>query len=119
MSLNDENKKKAEGMAGDFDEEQTETFAGKHQNKSFFIDFKLLLEMLRESMKSGSGFSLTKKSALLISGALAYVVTPTDVVFDALPVVGFLDDIAVLAAAIYFLSPDIDRYREHEKASYE
>ena len=37
----------------------------------------------------------------VLYGALTYLVLPTDVVPDLLPVVGFSDDVAALGAALY------------------
>lgn len=41
-----------------------------------------------------------KRVKLILIGAIAYFVFPTDAVADLLPLVGFADDAAVLAAAI-------------------
>jgi len=48
---------------------------------------------------------LKVKAALL--GALAYFVLPTDVIPDFLPVIGYTDDAAVLAAAIKLVASHI------------
>jgi len=48
---------------------------------------------------------LAVKTSLV--GALAYFVLPTDVIPDVLPVLGFADDAAVLAAAINLVSSHI------------
>src|SRR5688500_14349945 len=41
-----------------------------------------------------------KRVKLILLGAIAYFIFPTDAVADLLPLVGFADDAAVLAAAI-------------------
>lgn len=41
-----------------------------------------------------------KRVKLILIGAIAYFIFPTDAVADLLPLVGFADDAAVLAAAI-------------------
>lgn len=109
----------AAGMGEDFNEEEAESFAKKHRNKRWYRDFMSLFEMLRESLRTGSGFTLTKQSILLISGVLVYVITPTDAIFDVVPFAGFLDDIAVMAAATYFLAPELERYQVHKEVSKE
>ena|ERR1700733_9664409 len=48
---------------------------------------------------------LRVKAALL--GALAYFVLPTDAIPDVLPVIGYADDAAVLAAAIKLVASHI------------
>ncbi len=55
-----------------------------------------------------------KVKAVLI-GALAYFVLPTDVVPDYLPVIGYADDAAVLAAAIKLVASHITP--EHREAA--
>jgi uncharacterized membrane protein YkvA (DUF1232 family) len=42
--------------------------------------------------------------------ALAYVVLPADLVPDLVPVLGWLDDVGVVAAAFAFLSRDLKRH---------
>jgi uncharacterized membrane protein YkvA (DUF1232 family) len=41
-----------------------------------------------------------KRVKLILIGAIAYFIFPTDAVADILPLIGFADDAAVLAAAI-------------------
>jgi uncharacterized membrane protein YkvA (DUF1232 family) len=55
-----------------------------------------------------------KVQAVLI-GALAYFVLPTDVIPDVLPVIGYTDDAAVLAAAIKLVASHIAP--EHREAA--
>jgi uncharacterized membrane protein YkvA (DUF1232 family) len=43
----------------------------------------------------------------VLAGALAYFVLPTDIIPDVLPVIGYTDDAAVLAAAIKLVSSHI------------
>lgn len=43
---------------------------------------------------------LSARNIVLLGGALIYAVSPVDAVPDILPVVGFMDDIAVLAAVL-------------------
>ncbi len=55
-----------------------------------------------------------KVKAVLI-GALAYFVLPTDVIPDVLPVIGYTDDAAVLAAAVKLVASHITP--EHREAA--
>jgi len=55
-----------------------------------------------------------KVKAVLI-GALAYFVLPADVIPDVLPVIGYTDDAAVLAAAIQLVASHITP--EHREAA--
>ena len=44
--------------------------------------------------------------------ALIYFVSPFDVIADAIPVVGYLDDLAVLGWALKMIHDDLNDYRE-------
>lgn len=58
-------------------------------------------------------------SRLLILGALAYLLSPIDIIPDAIPVLGQLDDLIVVplmvAVALWFVPADVvaDAEREH------
>lgn len=44
-------------------------------------------------------------------GAFLYVVNKNDLISDRIPVVGYVDDIAVLALALKFVKPDLEAYK--------
>ena len=52
----------------------------------------------------------------MLAGALAYVVCPIDVILDIIPVVGYLDDIAVLGCAVACAGEIIEDYKEWKKS---
>jgi len=55
---------------------------------------------------------------LILLGAIAYFVMPMDAIPDILPIIGFADDAAVLAAAIAQVASSItDAHREQAKAT--
>ena len=59
-----------------------------------------------------------KRVKLVLVGALAYFVLPTDVVPDLLPLLGFADDAAMLAAAIAQVAGAINEdHREKARAA--
>jgi uncharacterized membrane protein YkvA (DUF1232 family) len=49
-----------------------------------------------------------------MSGAVLYAVNPADVVPDALPILGTIDDVAVVALAVRLVQRDLRRYCEHK-----
>ena len=49
---------------------------------------------------------------LAIVAALAYVILPTDAILDTIPVVGHVDDAAVIALCLTLIKVDIDAYKE-------
>jgi uncharacterized membrane protein YkvA (DUF1232 family) len=57
-----------------------------------------------------------RKVKLVLMGALAYFVMPADVIPDVLPIIGFTDDAAVLAAALAAVTSSIKpAHRERAK----
>jgi uncharacterized membrane protein YkvA (DUF1232 family) len=57
--------------------------------------------------------STPSRVKLILIGAIAYFVFPTDAIADLLPLIGFADDAAVLAAAITQVAGSItDAHRE-------
>lgn len=97
----------AEKMADDFDTERAEEFSSKHTDKPWYADFKLLFDMIMDP-----DFKMSPATWALIAGALAYVIMPIDIIPDFIPVVGWLDDAAVLAATIAKLSGEISRFKQ-------
>lgn len=47
---------------------------------------------------------------VVVVAALLYFIFPIDSIPDLLPVVGFLDDIGVVAAAVKFMAGELERY---------
>jgi uncharacterized membrane protein YkvA (DUF1232 family) len=47
--------------------------------------------------------------------ALAYFISSFDLIPDAIPVIGFLDDALVVAEVVYMFSADIQRYEESRR----
>ena len=47
-----------------------------------------------------------------IATALTYILIPLDAIPDAIPVAGFIDDVAVLKLCLELVSKDLDSYRK-------
>jgi uncharacterized membrane protein YkvA (DUF1232 family) len=59
-----------------------------------------------------------RRVKLILLGAIAYFVFPADAVTDLLPLIGFADDAAVLAAAITQVAGSItDEHRKRARAA--
>lgn len=54
-------------------------------------------------------------SIALIVGAVIYFVSPIDLMFDWLPIAGFVDDAAVLMFVLNQLRADLNRFAQWEK----
>lgn len=79
--------------------------------KRFADDVRLLLMMVHDYF-SGRYREVPYGSIAAIIFALAYVLSPVDLIPDFIPVVGLLDDAAVLAACIALVREDVQIYRQ-------
>lgn len=50
--------------------------------------------------------------------ALIYLVSPIDVIADAIPAVGYIDDAIVVATCLKLINSDVEKYREWKKNSH-
>lgn len=50
-----------------------------------------------------------------IVAVIIYFVSPIDIIPDAIPVAGYIDDAAVVGVALKFLQSDVDEYRKWRK----
>jgi len=70
--------------------------------------------MLRDGLTGR--FRISRGSLLQIGATLAYVVCPVDLVADTIPVVGQMDDMAVVARCASSLKEAILAYRQWKGA---
>ena len=49
---------------------------------------------------------------LFVLAAVVYVISPVDLIPDAFPIVGWLDDMGVMSLAVAFMWKVVGRYRE-------
>lgn len=75
--------------------------------------FALLVRMTRANLKGE--FEISTADKLKIVGAIVYVITTIDAVPDVIPVLGFGDDIGVVAYVIGKLGKLIKEYEEFER----
>jgi uncharacterized membrane protein YkvA (DUF1232 family) len=59
------------------------------------------------------------QSLMLITAGFVYFVTPVDSIPDFIPMLGFVDDAAILTAIFTSISSDLDRFIEWERSSPE
>jgi uncharacterized membrane protein YkvA (DUF1232 family) len=55
-------------------------------------------------------------SILMLTAAVVYFINPLDAIPDMAPVIGFLDDIGVIAFVLNSIGADIKRFEEWEKS---
>ena len=101
---------KATTLAKDFNAEDAEAFAQKHQGAKWYDDFKLLYDMVTDPY-----FALNTSTYVSIAGALAYVVFPIDIIPDFIPGVGFIDDVFVVGYVMKSISDEIERFKMYKR----
>lgn len=74
-------------------------------------DFKLLFSLLKDYWK-GVYRDVSIWSILIFFLAIAYIIYPIDILPDVIPVLGQIDDSAVLLLCLYFLEKDLYKYKE-------
>lgn len=79
--------------------------------KALFADVKLMFSLIKE-FKTGVYRDVSWATIGAILFAVAYLIAPIDLIPDFLPVLGFLDDLAVFRIAIAFFQDDLALYRK-------
>ena len=57
-------------------------------------------------------FQMAKQTKTVLIIALLYLISPIDVIPDAIPLVGMLDDVLVAGYALRQASAELERYRQ-------
>lgn len=70
---------------------------------------QLILELI-DDFRDGTYRKITWRSLALLVGAVLYAVSPADVIPDGLPIVGQMDDLAILAVVTRLLQSDLREY---------
>ena len=76
-------------------------------------DLPGLLRLVRAWVR-GDYRRVPLKSIALVIGGLLYFLTPLDLIPDFIPVVGFLDDAAVVAYVLRSIRADVEQFEEWE-----
>ena len=76
--------------------------------------FKLIWSLLQDYW-SGNYKSVPWKLLASTGFAVAYLVSPLDIIPDFLPVLGFVDDAAVFSLVISSFQSELDDYKEWKK----
>ncbi len=77
-------------------------------------DLQALLRMLRETL-AGRYRALPTRSLVAVLAGAVYLVNPLDLVTDVLPLVGLVDDVAVLAWITHMIRRDLDAFLAWER----
>lgn len=76
----------------------------------FFEYVVVYFKMLKDTF-TGRYKNVPFGTIAAIVGTLAYVLSPIDLIPDVIPIVGYLDDAAVLAMCVKLTKFDVDRYK--------
>jgi uncharacterized membrane protein YkvA (DUF1232 family) len=74
--------------------------------QTYLEDLQLAYKMLRDPH-----FQIAKHTKTVLIIALLYIVSPIDLIPDAIPFVGLLDDVLVAGYALRLASAELERYR--------
>src|SRR5262245_23718479 len=84
-----------------------ETVSTKGQGlKTYLEDLQLAYKMLRDPH-----FQIAKETKTVLIIALLYIISPIDLIPDAIPLLGLVDDVLVAGFALRQASAELERYR--------
>jgi uncharacterized membrane protein YkvA (DUF1232 family) len=78
--------------------------------------FQTMLRLIRAYYR-GEYHEVTESTLVILIAAVIYVVSPLDVIPDAIPAIGFLDDATVVALAVQRTRQDLDDFMMWEIAT--
>jgi len=76
-------------------------------------DLQIIIRLV-QSWLSGDYKEISLKTLAILIAALLYFLNPFDAVPDVIPVVGYVDDVSVVAWVIKTLKGEIEKFREWE-----
>lgn len=91
-----------------FPEEAIGTHHHRADLRKIWDYLELLFSMLADSFNKK--YPVPKKTVLVITVALLYLISPVDILPDIIPLLGFADDVAVLAFAFGLIKDDLKNY---------
>jgi uncharacterized membrane protein YkvA (DUF1232 family) len=81
--------------------------------KGVLDDLQLIFRLVRTWLK-GDYKDLSKKSLVVLVGALVYFLMPLDAIPDFIPGLGFMDDVTIVGLALTAVKTEIEKFREWE-----
>jgi uncharacterized membrane protein YkvA (DUF1232 family) len=83
--------------------------------KNVLANVRELYALFKDSVKGD--YKLHASNVAMIGGGLLYFILPVDLVPDFIPVIGYLDDLAVLTTIMTSLKGEINAYRDWKAKS--
>jgi uncharacterized membrane protein YkvA (DUF1232 family) len=75
--------------------------------KAYLADLQLAYKMLRDPK-----FQIDKQTKTVLMIALLYIISPIDLIPDAIPLLGMIDDVLVAGYALRQAAAELERYRK-------
>jgi uncharacterized membrane protein YkvA (DUF1232 family) len=108
--INDDDPEQVYDTSMGFPEEVKRRY--RYNSTDFMKIWDYLGLLLYMSVDSFNGrYPFPKKTAVALIFSFFYLINPVDIAPDILPLIGFVDDIAVLAFAANFIKDDLEKYR--------
>lgn len=85
-------------------------FLKNEKLRDFIDEVKLFFRLVRDFVM-GEYRNVPLGTIVSIVGSLLYVLSPLDVISDLIPVIGFLDDAAVMGLCMKFVHDDVQDYK--------
>ena len=79
------------------------------KHKGFISKIPVIIRMIKSALKKG-GYKPHLKDVILPGLALVYLISPIDIIPDWIPVIGVLDDLAILTFAIPLLVKEAEKF---------
>ena len=95
-------------------QEKIEKIASNDTLHKYLADIRLYFQMLGDVF-TGKYKKVPVGTIAAIVGTLLYVLSPIDFIPDFIPVVGYLDDAAMLALCLNFTRFDVEEYKKNKK----
>ena len=118
----DRAKSKAERFAKDREKvrhllEEAILKAGRHKDslKKVWDELSVFFRLLKRWV-NGDYKEVPWRTIVLIIASIIYFVNPIDAIFDVIPFVGYIDDVAVVGIVLNSVRNDIEKFLEWEKA---
>lgn len=118
-------KKEHKKRQDDFDEEDIDdvlededAIKSKFENKGKlqrYLDDAVILFSLLKDYANGNYREVPFNVIAAIGGALLYVLSPIDLIPDFIPIIGYLDDAAVVAFCLNLIEKDLISYKIWKK----
>lgn len=89
----------------------------KHKGalKEILDDLKLIFRLLKAWI-TGDYREVSLETIILLIAAVIYFLMPIDAIVDVIPLVGYVDDIAVIGFVLASVKGEADKFRQWEKS---